>query len=45
VEAFVNERKLAMFLEDVNKTYRLDVAYHNDLHGADVAHMANLFLT
>jgi hypothetical protein len=45
VEAFVNERKLAMFLEDVNKTYRRDVAYHNDLHGADVAHMANLFLT
>ena len=26
-------------------TYRRDVAYHNDLHGADVAHMAHTFLT
>lgn len=42
---YVNERKLAIFFDDVMKSYRRDVQYHNDLHGVDVAHMANLFLT
>ena len=41
----MNERKLAMFFEDVYKQYRRDVQYHNDLHGVDVAHMMNLVLT
>ena len=42
---YVNEQKLSKFLCQVQRTYRRDVQYHNDLHGIDVAHMAHLFLT
>ena len=45
LDVFINERKFAMFLDDVYRMYRRDVQYHNDLHGVDVAHMMNLFLT
>ena len=41
---YLNEHKLTNFLDKIYKTYRRDVLYHNDLHGADVAHMSNLFL-
>eukprot|EP00347_Sterkiella_histriomuscorum_P011239 403373213 len=45
LDVYVNERKLSIFFDDVMLAYRKDVQYHNDLHGVDVAHMANLFLT
>jgi hypothetical protein len=45
LDVYINERKLANFFDDVLKTYRRDVQYHNDLHGVDVAHMINLILT
>lgn len=41
----MNEQKLSKFLSEIQKTYRQDVQYHNDLHGIDVTHMAHLFLT
>lgn len=44
LDVYVNERKLAIFFEDIFKTYKREVQYHNDLHGVDVAHMVNLFL-
>jgi hypothetical protein len=31
-----NEEKFATFLNRIQKGYRKDVEYHNDLHGADV---------
>jgi hypothetical protein len=40
----VNERKFSNFLVKVTSTYQKEVQYHNDLHGIDVAHMANLIL-
>jgi len=33
----LNFDKLLGFLRAINRGYREDVAYHNDLHGADVA--------
>ena len=45
LDVYINDRKFALFLGEVSKAYRRDVAYHNDLHGADVAHMMNNFLT
>ena len=41
----VNEEKLACFLEKIFMSYRRDVQYHNDLHGADVAQMVYRMLT
>ena len=32
----LNEVKLLNFLNTIYNGYRRDVAYHNDLHGADV---------
>ncbi len=43
--SLVNEPKFAQFMNEVFRTYRQDVQYHNDLHGIDVAHMGHLFLT
>ena len=33
----INNDKLISFLREIQDGYRVDVAYHNDLHGADVA--------
>lgn len=44
MDVYINERKVSTFLDEISRTYRRDVSYHNDLHGVDVAHMANLFL-
>lgn len=45
LDVYVNDRKIALFLNEIYRGYRRDVQYHNDLHGTDVAQMANLFLT
>lgn len=45
LDVYINDRKFALFIGEVMKAYRRDVAYHNDLHGVDVAHMAHTFLT
>ena len=39
-----NEHKMVNFLNQITKGYRKDVQYHNDLHGADVAQMAYMFI-
>jgi len=39
------ESELSMFLTKVTKTYREDVEYHNDLHGADVMQHGYYMLT
>ncbi|CDW73306.1 3 5-cyclic nucleotide phosphodiesterase family protein [Stylonychia lemnae] len=44
LESLINEQKYALFLGQVYSAYRRDVSYHNDLHGIDVAQVANLFL-
>ncbi len=33
----IDSDKFSRFITDIYKGYRRDVAYHNDLHGADVA--------
>ncbi len=45
LESHINDKKFALFLGEVQKTYKREVQYHNDLHGADVANVANIFLT
>lgn len=40
----INNDKLIRFLQEIYKGYRRDVAYHNDLHGADVAQMMYMFI-
>eukprot|EP00347_Sterkiella_histriomuscorum_P005920 403354761 len=45
LDGMIDERKYARFLGQVQNSYKIDVAYHNDLHGIDVAQVANLFLT
>ena len=40
----INNDKLIRFLGEIYKGYRRDVAYHNDLHGADVAQMMYMFI-
>ena len=40
-----DENKLVLFLNEIQRGYRSDVAYHNDLHGADVMQMAYIILT
>ena len=35
----LNNVKLVRFLRSIYSGYRTDVAYHNDLHGVDVAQM------
>lgn len=40
-----NEEKFACFLDKIYLTYSRDVAYHNDLHGADVGQMVFRMLT
>ena len=32
----VNDNKISQFLDKIVSTYKQDVQYHNDLHGADV---------
>ena len=44
LDVYINDRKMALFLDKIYEGYRRDVQYHNDLHGADVAQMAYLFL-
>ena len=39
-----NEDKMMKFLCQIQKGYRKEVQYHNDLHGADVAQMAYVFI-
>ena len=39
-----NEQKLVKFLHQIRRGYKQDVQYHNDLHGADVAQMAYMFI-
>lgn len=36
----VNAQKLKQFLSKVQQTYNEEIAYHHDLHGADVMHMS-----
>jgi len=36
----VNAQKLKQFLNKVQQTYNEEIAYHHDLHGADVMHMS-----
>ena len=38
------ENKLEKFLNQVQSTYREELTYHNDLHGADVMHMCFYFM-
>ena len=45
LKQLVNENKVALFLDRVVATYRQDVQYHNDLHGADVMQMAYYMLS
>jgi hypothetical protein len=45
LDVYINDRKFSSFLDAIYRGYKRDVQYHNDLHGIDVAHMANLFLT
>ena len=40
----LNTDKLVSFLLAIRDGYRQDVAYHNDLHGADVAQMLYLMI-
>ena len=35
----LNNVKMVRFLRNIYQGYRQDVAYHNDLHGLDVAQM------
>ena len=35
---------MVTFLHAITKGYQKEVAYHNDLHGADVAQMAFMFI-
>ena len=39
-----NEDKMMKFLCEIQKGYRREVQYHNDLHGADVAQMSYVFI-
>lgn len=39
-----NENKLLLFFNEIQKGYRQNVVYHNDLHGADVAQFMFLML-
>uniref|UniRef100_A0A7S3FVS4 Phosphodiesterase n=1 Tax=Strombidium rassoulzadegani TaxID=1082188 RepID=A0A7S3FVS4_9SPIT len=41
----INEDHIVKFLIVIQKTYRTDIQYHNDLHGADVMQMAFYMLT
>lgn len=43
-QVLINNDKLIRFLGEIYKGYRRDVAYHNDLHGADVAQMMFMFI-
>lgn len=45
LQNIVVQDKLASFLDTAQATYKQDVQYHNDLHGADVMQMAYRFLT
>jgi len=40
----LNQAKLSNFLKTIYNGYRRDVAYHNDLHGADVVQSSQLLL-
>ena len=40
----LNSEKLVNFLRKIYKGYRTDVAYHNDLHGLDVAQMLYMMI-
>ena len=40
----LNQDKLITFLTAVQAKYRMNVEYHNDLHGMDVAQMMWLFI-
>ena len=45
LRALIDEPRTLKFLSKVYRTYREDIAYHNDLHGADVMQMALYMLT
>ena len=45
LKQIVNENKVAGFLDRVVTTYRQDVPYHNDIHGADIMQMAYYMLS
>ncbi|CDW73305.1 iesterase family member [Stylonychia lemnae] len=40
----INQDKLMSFLSNIYQGYRRDVAYHNDLHGADVVQSSQILL-
>lgn len=40
----LDTQKLYSFLHKIQSTYKEDIQYHNDLHGADVMHMCYYFL-
>ena len=44
VDDLIEESKVEKFFKAVQKGYREDVPYHNDLHGADVLQYARVFL-
>jgi hypothetical protein len=45
LQSLVDENRIGKFLSRIYKTYRQDITYHNDLHGADVMQMALYMLT
>ena len=44
LQDLLNSEKLVNFLGKIFKGYRTDVAYHNDLHGLDVAQMLYMMI-
>ncbi len=40
----IDTDKFSSFINDIYRGYRRDVAYHNDLHGADVAQHMDIIL-
>lgn len=42
--ASIDYPKFLKFITEIYNTYKRSVAYHNDLHGADVAQHVNLIL-
>jgi len=45
LEPLINEEKYSSFIHKIYQGYRREVQYHNDLHGIDVAQVANYILT
>jgi len=43
-QACIDKVKLVNFLNKIQEGYRREVAYHNDLHGADVAQMMHIMI-